>query len=241
MGISGPRLLDGVADARHAVAATVRGRRRWPAGATAKDGEPLIEIPDPSKFDTAHHQATSIVHAASHAELYTAAKSRADRSAESGRTDEEAETRVAAYQTRHDSRANNEEYSRCELAATYATVNRVTAIPATYVPPASTGDEKQMERWAKTLEEPGGMAKVNRDINTVERSFSDDRDTYRRERAQERRAERNQQRAEGSPADAERKPVTPGGDPAVQTPAARPASDAETPAAQAREQEQPAR
>ena len=72
-----------------------------------KGGEPLIEIPDPSKFETTYHQAISIVHACSHAELYMAAKGRADRAAAAGRPDEEAEARVAAYQTRTDRRANN--------------------------------------------------------------------------------------------------------------------------------------
>ena len=181
------------------------------------------------------------MHACAHAELYAAAKSRADRGAAAGQPDEQAEARVAGYQTRTDRRANNEEYSRCEFAATYATVNRVTAIPATYVPLASTQDEKQIERWAKTLEAPGGMAEVNRDINTIERSFSDDRDAHRRELGRERRAEREHQRAEGAPSDDERTPVSPGGDPTVQAPAARPAGEGDAPAAPERSPDAPER
>ena len=206
-----------------------------------KAGQPLIEIPPPHKFETAHHQATSVVHACAHAELYAAAKSRADRAAESGIPDEQAEARVAAYHMRSDRRANNEEYSRCELAATYATVNRVTAIPATYVPPASTTDEKQVERWSQTLAQPGGMASVSRDINTIEASFSADRDTRRGDLARERRAERDQQRAEEHRSDVERKAVSPGGDPAVVLPAARPAPASPTPDAPDRAPEQPER
>ena len=75
------------------------------------------------------------------------------------------------------------------------------------------------------------MAEINRDINTIERSFSDDRATHRRELVRERRAE-------AGPGEDGRKPATRGGDPTVQAPAARPAGDGEAPAAPERAQDQ---
>ena len=153
-------------------------------------GTPTIEIPAAKAFSDVHHQATSITQAASHAQLYTSAKQAADRGVKQGVPNEAAQARVDAYEQPPAKRAASEEYSKAELAATYATVNRVTAMPATYDPPASTRDPVQTERWAAQMEKPGGMAEVSRDIVTVEKGFTDDRsavqDAARKERAQER-------------------------------------------------------
>ena len=91
--------------------------------------------------------------------------------------------------------AKSEEFSKAELAATHAAVNRTTAMPAVYVPPASTESEDQREFWAQTLEARGGMAAVSRDITTVERGFSDDRSEVQRRDRQLAREKREQERA----------------------------------------------
>ena len=154
---------------------------------------PTIEIPPGQTFTDVHHQATSITQAASHAQLYTSAKQAADRGMEQGVPNQAAEARVAAYQLSPSKRAGSEEYSKAELAATYATVNKVTSMPATYDPPPSTSDAVQTERWASQMEKPGGMSEVARDIVSVEKGFSDDRTAVqgeaRKERAQERQAQ----------------------------------------------------
>ena len=124
-----------------------------------------------------------------------------------------------------ETRAGSEEFSKADLAATYATLNRTTAIPAVYVPPAQTQEPENVERWAKTMEAPGGMSKVSQDITDIEQGFSDDRkETLRigkeltREATQLKRAEARQGPVPGvpvpaAPAAPEPKPTRVGGDP----------------------------
>ncbi len=123
----------------------------------------------------------------------------------------------------------------------YATVNRVTAIPATYVPAPTARNEAVAERWAAQMEKPGGMAEVSRDITSVEMAYRADRVSTQREMRKERTEERNQEQQQTQQQSiAGHKPVQPGGDPAVGTPAARPAPGAAAPAqTQERDQAQP--
>ena len=204
-----------------------------------KDGQPTIEIPPASKFSDIHHQATSVVHACSHSQLYSAAAGRVAAANEAGHTDQAAQDRVAAYKAPLKTREGSEEYGKAELAATYATLNRVTAIPAEYVPPPSTQDPATQERWAQTLETRGGMAEVSHDITSAERGFSNDRDETQRLARQVAREAREQERAvqrqgpvpgapEG-PEGPEQKPLQVGGDPTVG--AAPPRGGSTTPAA----------
>ena len=74
-----------------------------------------------------------------------------------------------------------------KLAASYATVNRTTAIPAVYVPPSAAMDPENRERWAKTLETRGGMGEIHQDIKGCERSFEADRENTRAAAQRERR------------------------------------------------------
>ena len=194
-----------------------------------KDGQPTIQVPKPDAFEDIHQQASSLVHAASHAHLYKDAVERAGRASAAGHTDEAAEARVAAYQLPPAQRAKSDDFSRAELAATHAAVNRTTAMPAEYTPPASTQNAETREKWAQTLEARGGMSAVSRDVTTVERGFSDDRRELQRQMARERRQERENERAaergHGQPAQAQAtpadKPITPGGDPSVPAPPSR--------------------
>jgi len=192
---------------------------------------PVIEIPKLEQFENVHHQATSVANAASHAHLYTAAKGRADLAAEHGDVDEPAQARVAMYEGRVNTRtANNEEWAKAELAATYATINKVTSMPATYVPPPSTQDEAYQGKWADRLESPGGMAEVSRDVTTVEQGFSDDRAQMRQLARAQACEDRLQQQARddaGVPGEGDLKP---GGDPSVTPPQARPAAAPAEPA-----------
>ena len=135
------------------------------------------------------------MHAASHAQLHQDAANRAARATAAGHTDEAAAARVAAYKQSPAQCAKSEEFSKADLAATHAAVNRTTAMPAVYVPPASTESEDQREFWAQTLEARGGMAAVSRDITTVERGFSDDRSEVQRRDRQLAREKREQERA----------------------------------------------
>lgn len=168
--------------------------------------------------------------ACAHSQLYSAAASRVAGAAEAGQKDQAAEDRVAAYTAPLNTRAASEEYSKAELAATYATLNRVTAVPAVYVPPTSTQDPGTKERWAKTLETRGGMASVSHDISSAERGFVDDRDASTAIARQQSREARQQERAQQRqgpipgvtpPEGPEPKPLQVGGDPAVGTPPAR--------------------
>ena len=192
-----------------------------------KDGQPMIQMPKAEVFQDINAQASTLVHAACHAHLYTDAVERAGRATKAGHTDEVAEARVAMYKEPPAQRAKSPEFSNAELAATHAAVNRTTAMPAEYTPPASAQNEKTREQWAQTLEARGGMSAVSRDVTTVERGFSADRDEGQRGRARERRAEREKERlaergqgvqAHAGPAD---KPITPGGDPSVRNPPSR--------------------
>ena len=190
-----------------------------------KDGKPTVEIPPAAEFSDLHHQATSVVQAVSHSQLHSAAVADVGRATEAGRVDQAAVDRVAAYEAPVETRAGSEEFSKADLAATYATLNRTTAIPAVYVPPAQTQEPENVERWAKTMEAPGGMSKVSQDITGIEQGFSDDRkETLRiakdltREATQLKRAEARQGPVPGvpvpaAPAAPEPKPTRVGGDP----------------------------
>ena len=174
-----------------------------------KDGKPTVEIPPAAEFSDLHHQATSVVQAVSHSQLHSAAVADVGRATEAGRVDQAAVDRVAAYEAPVETRAGSEEFSKADLAATYATLNRTTAIPAVYVPPAQTQEPENVERWAKTMEAPGGMSKVSQDITDIEQGFSDDRqETLRiardlaREATQQKRAEARQGPVPGVPAPA---------------------------------------
>ena len=85
------------------------------------------------------------------------------------------------YEAPRNTRTKSDEWAKAELAASYATMNRTTAIPATYVPPESASDPAIAEKWAKQLETPGGMAEVSRDITSVELAYKSDRTETQRE------------------------------------------------------------
>ena len=178
-----------------------------------KAGVPTIEVPPGTKFQDVHEQATSVLKAVAHAHIYSAAKTQVAQATERGEVNEPAQARVAAYEAPRPTRAKSEEFQKAELAASYATVNRVTAIPATYVAPVTATVPETCERWAQQLEKPGGMAEVSRDITSVEVSFKTDRDSTNREMRQERTQERNQAQQEEQQAAHAQKPVQPGGDP----------------------------
>ena len=186
-------------------------------------------MPKHDVFEDIHQQASSLVHAACHAHLHKDAVDRVARATAAGHTDEAAEARVAAYNLKPSERAKSDEFSKADLAATHAAVNRTTAMPAEYVSPASTQSAEQRAKWADMLEARGGMAAVSRDITTVERGFSDDRSELQRNLARARREEREKQRAaerghgqtQAGPAGPDDKPITPGGDPSVPAPPSR--------------------
>ena len=84
------------------------------------------------------------------------------------------------------------------------------------------------------------MAEVSRDITSVELAYKSDRTETQREMRKERTRQRNEQRQQETQEAHGHKPVQPGGDPAVETPAARPASAPAQPApTQERDQAQP--
>ena len=91
----------------------------------------VIECPVAAEFSDIHDQVSSITHAAAHAHLYDAAQRAAALGVEQGVPDQAAEARVKAYELEPEQRAVSAEYSKADLAATYATLNRVTAMSAT--------------------------------------------------------------------------------------------------------------
>ena len=93
------------------------------------------------------------------------------------------------------SREGSAEFSKADLAATYATINRVTAMPAVYVPPPQTQDPATQERWAQVLEAPGGMAEISQDITRAEMGFTNDRKETQSIASAERRQERQERAA----------------------------------------------
>lgn len=196
----------------------------------ADGGVPVLEVPPAARFQSGDHQATSIAHACAHASLYVAALTRScslppgtpshqARSISPGSSSEPAglaERRVAAYQD--PGPEHSAERSSCDLSATYAAVRRVTAMGATYVPPASTRAPDQIDRWAGALEQPGAAARVAADVGRVEFAQAEARHYYRESRVSEIETADYLPEAlqEG------RKPVAAGGDPGVEPPAARP-------------------
>ena len=111
-----------------------------------KDGKATIEIPPAEKFSDIHRQASSVVQTCPHSQLYAAAATRIAVATEAGHKDPAAEDGVPACKAPLKSRDASEEYGRAELAATYATLNRVTQIPAVYVPPPSTQDAETQDK-----------------------------------------------------------------------------------------------
>ena len=111
-------------------------------------------------------------------------------------------------------------------------LNKVTSIPATYVPPPSANDPAYATAWAEKIEAPGGMVDISRDIKTVEMTFDNDRSTLQRNDREARSKEREQQQAResgeqpGAPGDAApgKGELQAGGDPGVAAPPSRPAS-----------------
>ena len=93
-----------------------------------KDGKANIEIPPAEKFSDIHRQASSVVQTCPHSQLYAAAATRIAVATEAGHKDPAAEDGVPACKAPLKSRDASEEYGRAELAATYATLNRVTQI-----------------------------------------------------------------------------------------------------------------
>ena len=131
-------------------------------------GVPTIEVPHGNKFQDVHEQASSVLQAVSHAHLYTQAKAQVEQATGRGEVDEKAQARVAMYEAPRNTREKSDEWAKAELAASYATMNRTTAIPATYVPAESAANPAIAEKWAQQLETQGGMAEVSRDITSVE-------------------------------------------------------------------------
>ena len=93
-----------------------------------KDGKATIEIPPAEKFSDIHRQASSVVQTCPHSQLYAAAATRIAVATEAGHKDPAAKDGVPACKAPLKSRDASEEYGRAELAATYATLNRVTQI-----------------------------------------------------------------------------------------------------------------
>ena len=136
---------------------------------------PAIVVPEVQKAESIDQHATTVLQAVSHAHLYAAAKHDADTAAEEGRVDQPAQARVDMYEAPTVRRtAANTQWAMAELAATYATVNKVTGIGAMYIPPAAAVDSAYAEKWAQKMEQPAGMLEVSRDIATIEQGYAAD-------------------------------------------------------------------
>ena len=135
---------------------------------SVQGGQPRLEISPPSHFVDVHDQATAVMQACAHANLYFALKERVATAHGAGESDPVAAAGVAAYEAPLYTRLDSSDMIRPELVATYAAVNLTTEVGGTYVPAPSTRNEVLRECWAQLLEEPGGMALLSRDIADAE-------------------------------------------------------------------------
>ena len=143
---------------------------------------------------------------------------------------------VAACEAPRNTRDKSEEFQRAELAASYATLNRMIAIwpPAcrrrrrAIRPRPSVGRPSSRSRtgWRRrdSVVDLRRQVRASRDITSVEMAYEADRDTTQRELRQERDAQRPQEQH----AQHVQKPTQLGGDPEVGTPVARPAAGGQT-------------
>ena len=207
-----------------------------------KDGSMKLSIPKPDQFEDLSHQVTSVSIAVAHAHLGATAQRIAARGREEGGTpNPEAEARVKAYQLPPSKRESSPAYQDAELVATYAAVDTVTGLDLEFRPPESLQNDKKIERWANTLETPGGFADVGRQVGHASIAAA-----QRPPRAQANPAERGHARVApgmaasdiaARAASAARQEMRTGGDPSIRQPDARPAAPG-TDAGSGREQKQ---
>ena len=150
------------------------------------EGEATLSVPKDEAFADVHEKYTQLAVATAHAHLYREAHARAADAEARNEVDQAAEDRIEAYKLAESKRPYSAEFARAELAATYAGMTEVTGHCATYVPPASTHHKKMVETWAQTLEAPGGLAAVGRDVQSCESYFNARRVSQERNREQQR-------------------------------------------------------
>ena len=147
---------------------------------SALSGPPLVEVPDPESSLGVDERASTIARAVSQAALFASLSERAApvdvaRIGASGLPgpfhveppSSQVVQRVAAHSAERPSYLD-----RASLVASYAALNAVAAMGATYTPGPEAQDNRVRSAWARELHRIGGMEDLSRELTQIERGLA---------------------------------------------------------------------
>ena len=211
---------------------------------TATTHPPTVEYPEATAEGNVDERASSIARAVSEAALFASLSERASPvevarigpdgmpgAIERQLPASQLVQRVEAHAAPRPSYLDQAHLDRASLVASYAALNTVTAMGATYSPGPDAEDPRVRTAWARELNRIGGMEDLSQELTEIERGLArkpgGGGDWPRRReliRAPERRGESN----DGPPRERERADERDGNDRPT-APKRRPAPDAEFP------------
>ena len=146
---------------------------------------PVVELPDPASSLGVDERASSIARAVSQAALFASLSERAVRIevARVGTSElpghfqvrqppSQVVQRVAAHAAERPSYLDQAHLDRASLVASYAALNAVTAMGATYAPGPEAQDDRVRSAWARELHRIGGMEDLSRELTQIERGMA---------------------------------------------------------------------
>ena len=146
---------------------------------------PVVELPDSGSSLGVDERASSIARAVSQAALFASLSERAApievaRVAASElpgpfqvqQPPSQVVQRVAAHAAERPSYLDQAHLDRASLVASYAALNAVTAMGATYTPGPEAQDDRVRSAWARELHRIGGMEDLSRELTQIERGMA---------------------------------------------------------------------
>ena len=146
---------------------------------------PVVELPDPGSSLGVDERASSIARAVSQAALFASLSERAVpiEVARVGTSElpgpfhvqqppSQVVQRVAAHAAERPSYLDQAHLDRASLVASYAALNAVTAMGATYAPGPEAQDDRVRSAWARELHRIGGMEDLSRELTQIERGMA---------------------------------------------------------------------
>ena len=146
---------------------------------------PVVELPDAGSSLGVDERASSIARAVSQAALFASLSERAVRievarvgtselpgSFQVREPPSQVVQRVAAHAAERPSYLDQAHLDRASLVASYAALNAVTAMGATYSPGPEAQDDRVRSAWARELHRIGGMEDLSRELTQVERGIA---------------------------------------------------------------------
>ena len=146
---------------------------------------PVVSVPDPASSLGVDERASSIARAVSQAALFASLSERAApvEVARIGASElpgpvqvqqpsSQVVQRVAAHSAQRPSYLDQAHLDRASLVASYAALNAVTAMGATYTPGPEAEDTRVRSAWARELHRIGGMEDLSRELTQIERGLA---------------------------------------------------------------------